>query len=293
VVDLLALREIFLALRRIMNYIQLSISPITQEQSEIMVAELSEIGFVAFEEEENILHAFIEAGRFEEKKIAGILSSFKLSFSKKIIVQKNWNEEWEKNFHPVSVDDFCTIRAEFHPKAPGSKHDIIITPKMSFGTGHHATTYMMIEAMRETDFAGKTVLDFGTGTGVLAILAEKCGAKTVLAIDNDEWSIKNASENILLNQSGIITVEKRDSTQSAGVFDVILANINKNIIIQNLTSLRQQLTPEGVLILSGFLQQDLMDFEQEAEKNNLIIFTPPLQRDNWLCLRLKKSEFLD
>jgi ribosomal protein L11 methyltransferase len=147
---------------------------------------------------------------------------------------------------------------------------------------------MMIQAMEQTDFIGKAVLDFGTGTGILAILAEKCGANNVLAIDVDEWSINNAAENILLNHCGIITVKKGDSTCDAGVFDIILANINKSIIIKNLTSLRQQLTREGVLIVSGFLQQDMMDFEQEAEKNNLIIFTPPLERDNWMCLQLKK-----
>jgi len=271
-----------------MNYIQLSISPVTQEQSEILIAELSEIGFDAFEEEENLLHAFIEENKFEEREVDNIISS-EFSFSKKIIAQRNWNLEWEKNFQPVSIDDFCTIRAEFHPPVSGTKYDIIITPKMSFGTGHHATTYMMIQSMRDIDFAGKTVLDFGTGTGILAILAEKCGARKVLAIDNDEWSIKNASENIILNQSRIITVEKRDSTQSTSVFDIILANLNKNIIIHNLPELRQHLSPGGVLIVSGFLQHDLMDFEREAEKNNLKLYTSPLNRENWLCLQLKSD----
>ncbi|MBS1597799.1 MAG: 50S ribosomal protein L11 methyltransferase [Bacteroidetes bacterium] len=270
-----------------MNYVQLSISPVSQEQSEILIAALSDMGFDGFEEEENILHAFIPENIFDPENIATTLSP-KFSFSKKIIAEQNWNEEWEKNFQPISVGDFCSVRAEFHLATSKTKFDIIITPKMSFGTGHHATTYMMIDTMKNIDFKEKTVLDFGTGTGVLAILAEKCGAKSVLAIDNDEWSIRNATENILMNRCGRITVEKRDSTRDAGVFDIILANINKNVIIENLPDLQQHLSAEGVLLTSGFLQQDLFDLEKEAEKNSLTIVAPPQMLHNWLSLRLKK-----
>jgi ribosomal protein L11 methyltransferase len=271
----------------VMNYTQLSISPISKEQSEILIAQLSENGFDAFEEEDNVLHAFIEENIFRKENIESLLSP-KFSFSTKIIAEKNWNEEWEKNFQPISIGNFCTVRAEFHPSMPGTTHDIIVTPKMSFGTGHHATTYMMIQAMEDIDFKGKAVLDFGTGTGVLAILAEKCGAKSVLAIDNDEWSIRNAVENVAMNQAGIITVEKRESTHGMGIFDIILGNINKDVIIQNLPDLRQHLSTAGVLIVSGFLQLDLRDFEKEAERNNLIIYAPPQIRENWISLRLKK-----
>lgn len=270
-----------------MNYIQLSISPVSVAQSEILIAQLSEIGFDAFEEDENILHAFISQDFFDEKKIHNFLSP-NFSYTKEIIVEKNWNEEWEKNFLPVSVAAFCTIRASFHSTNPEAKHDIIITPKMSFGTGHHATTYMMIDAMQDLDFTGKKVLDFGTGTGVLAILAEKCGASDVVAIDYDEWSVRNAAENVLINRCGKITVEQSNSTRSHGVFDIILANINKNVIIQNLSDFQQHLSPTGVLIVSGFLQQDLADLEQEAEKNNLRRSAPPQFRENWLSLQLKK-----
>jgi len=271
-----------------MNYVQLSIAPITVDESEILIAELSEMGFDAFEEGEHILHAFVAENIFQEKSVNAFLSP-KYSFVKNIIVEKNWNEEWEKNFQPIVVDDFCSIRAEFHAYVPGTMHDIIITPKMSFGTGHHATTYMMIRAMKDIDFLGKSVLDVGTGTGILAILAEKCGAESVLAIDNDEWSIRNAQENTNLNQAARITVEKRNSTHGTGVFDIILANINKNFIVENLSNLRQHLSGDGVLLVSGFLQQDLSEIEKEAEKNNLIICAPPQFRENWLCLKLKKS----
>jgi len=270
-----------------MNYIQISISPIDREQSELLMARLMDSDLQGFEEEENNLNAFFEEDKFNEENISDILSTFDLSFSKKIIAEKNWNEVWEKNFEPVIIEDFCTIRAGFHKSFPKSEYEIIITPKMSFGTGHHATTGMMIRAMKEIDFNEKKVFDFGTGTGILSILAEKMGAKSVLAIDNDEWSIKNASENISINHCSTITVEKRDSTPSEGIFDIILANINKLVIIQNLPSIQQHLADEGVLILSGFLKQDEKDFLRETADNNLSI-TASLAQDNWICLRLKK-----
>lgn len=270
-----------------MNHIQLSIFPITQEESEIVIARLADTGFEGFEEEENILHAFIVENKFDEKNIIDILSPLKLTFTKKIIEQKNWNEEWEKNFQPVIVDNFCIVRADFHATIPTVQHDIIITPKMSFGTGHHATTYMMISAMRHIDFKDKNVLDFGTGTGILAILAEKCGAKHVLAIDNDEYCIKNAAENIVVNQCSIITVEKRDSTQATGVFDIILANITRNIIIENLPYIWQHLTAAGVLLVSGLLRNDKEDFQLQAEKNGFTT-TGFYEQGEWICLQLQK-----
>ena len=179
------------------NYIQIEFQEISrQEQSEILIAQLSEIGFEGFEENENKLkHLFLK--RILMKVFLQIYcSSLQLAFIKTIIEETNWNEVWESNFDPVIVDDFVAIRADFHEPIKDVQFEIIITPKMSFGTGHHATTYMMMQQMREIDFTGKTVFDFGTGTGVLAILAEKLGAENVLAIDNDEWSIENAAENI-------------------------------------------------------------------------------------------------
>ena len=270
-----------------MNYIQISISPTDQEQSELLMAKLMNSDLQGFEEEETGLSAFFEEDKFNEENISDILSTFNLSFTKKIIAERNWNEEWERNFEPVLIDDFCSIRAAFHAPVSKTKYDIIITPKMSFGTGHHATTSMMIRAMKEIDFNQKTVFDFGTGTGILSILAERCGAESVLAVDNDEWSIRNASENISINQSRRITVEKRDCTPFEGVFDIILANINKQVIIQNLPLIRQHLAQQGVLIVSGFLKQDEEDFLREAEKNNLSV-TASLAQDSWICLRLKK-----
>ncbi len=253
----------------------------------MLIAQLSEAGVEGFEEEEDALYAFAEENILNEENISAIISSQQLSFSKKILGQKNWNEEWEKNFHPVVIDDFCMIRAAFHEAIASVKYDIIITPKMSFGTGHHATTHMMVEAMGQVDFKNKKVLDFGTGTGVLAILAEKCGASEIMAIDCDEWSITNTHENISVNQCRNITVKKSDSTQGAGVFDIILANITRNIIIQNLPSFRQQLTHAGVLIVSGLLESDSLGFQIEAEKNNFKI-NGSFKQQGWICVSLEK-----
>ena len=271
-----------------MNYVQLSISPVDHDQSEILIARLADAGFDGFEEEDDILHAFREECNFHEEEIADLLSSPAFQFSKKIIAEKNWNEEWENNFKPVIIDDFCVIRASFHPLISGVRHDIVINPKMSFGTGHHATTCMMMEAMRDTDLSGKSVLDFGTGTGILAILAERCGAKNILAIDNDEWSIRNASENISGNHCRNITIKESDSTPFAEVFDIILANVNRQVIAQNLPFFQQHLRFQGVLIVSGLLHEDASQILRIAEDNGFSKSTFN-QRENWICLRLEKS----
>ncbi|HET7001601.1 MAG TPA: 50S ribosomal protein L11 methyltransferase, partial [Puia sp.] len=191
------------------RYIEIIIGTSNTDESDILVARLSQSGFEGFEEEPGKLHAFIPETLYDATKIEkiiadikGVADPFHTLFQKEVIEPRNWNAEWEKDFEPVTVDHFCAIRAHFHNAVPGVKYDIIITPKMSFGTGHHATTYMMIAAMEHLDLRQKSVLDFGTGTGVLAILACKMGAEPVLAIDSDELSIDNARENIALNDCG-------------------------------------------------------------------------------------------
>jgi ribosomal protein L11 methyltransferase len=268
------------------DYIQISIHPVNQEQSEILIAQLSELGFEGFEEEEKRLNAFIEENKLEEGILLQIISSHQLEYTRQLIPAQNWNRVWEKNFQPISVDDFCGIRAAFHPPMSGTAYDIIITPKMSFGTGHHATTHLMIQAMRGMELREKQVLDFGTGTGLLAILAEKMGAAHVLAIDQDEWSIQNAQENLAWNNCSAITIEKRDSLLDTGVFDVILANINKSVIINNLRTLPQHLKKDGVVLLSGLLSEDLQQIQQELASCPLSISSCTEQK-NWICLRLQ------
>jgi ribosomal protein L11 methyltransferase len=267
------------------NYIEIKIDNISSAQSEILVAQLSEVGFDGFEEGENFLRAYISEEKLIEDELKKIISSHQLNYSKNFIEQKNWNEEWEKNFEPVIIDDFVAVRAQFHQPIKNIEHEIIITPKMSFGTGHHATTYMMIQQMRNIDFKNKTVCDFGTGTAILAILAEKLGAARILAIDNDEWSINNANENIEINNCKNIQLQLRDSPVVPARFDVILANINKNIILQYLEVLANTLIKDGHLLVSGLLKEDEAHILKAISVLNLKHLNT-IFRDKWICVKL-------
>ncbi|HEV8081437.1 MAG TPA: 50S ribosomal protein L11 methyltransferase [Chitinophagaceae bacterium] len=189
------------------NYINVHIPTISQEQSEILIAELSEINFYAFEEDKSILSAFIKEENFTEKELNKIISPKNISYTRSIIKETNWNKKWESEFEPIIIENFVAVRAVFHQQVTSVKHNIVITPKMSFGTGHHATTFLMLQQMQYIDFSNKKVLDFGTGTGILAILAKKLGAKKIVAIDNDEWSINNARENFVANNCSDIKFE--------------------------------------------------------------------------------------
>jgi ribosomal protein L11 methyltransferase len=267
------------------SYIQIEFQNISQDQSDILVAELSEIGFEGFEEEENKLKAFIDSKNFDDTLLRGIATPLHVDFSKKLIEATNWNKVWESNFDPVIVDDFVAVRADFHQPVKAVEWEIIITPKMSFGTGHHATTYMMMQQMREINFKNKTVFDFGTGTGVLAILAEKLGAKSIVAIDNDNWSIENAAENIKRNNCAAIDLRLADTAAMDHNFDIILANINKNVILENLEVLTKQLSPDGSIILSGLLLEDEEDIITTSQKAGLKLQKTGT-RGNWLLLKL-------
>lgn len=269
------------------KYIQIEFQNISQQQSDILIAELNEIGFEGFEEEENRLKAFITSTSFDENSVLSISSSLQLGFSKTIIEETNWNQVWESNFDPVIVDDFVAVRADFHEPVKEAALEIIITPKMSFGTGHHATTYMMMQQMREIDFRGKAVFDFGTGTGVLAILAEKLGSKTILAIDCDSWSIENAAENIKRNGCTRIDLKLADTAATNDDFDIILANINKNVILDNFQLLVEQLLPGGILLLSGLLMEDEQDILAKGLELNLQILKAG-GRHNWLFIKLSR-----
>jgi len=276
------------------TYIEISISVKNESESDMLIAQLSSIGFEGFEESEDLLHAFIPEALYDEARLRKTVMGVKELkedtgnlFSFKQIQPKNWNEEWEKDFLPVVLDDFCAIRADFHQKISTVQHELIITPKMSFGTGHHATTYMMLQAMRSLDFYAENVLDFGTGTGILAILAEKMGSVEVRALDMDPWSLENAKENIAANQARHISVEQKDSLDGEAVFDIILANINLQVILQNMGSFRQHLDENGVIIGSGVLIKDEDEIRQTATEEGFlmnILFT----RDNWMSFSLKK-----
>ncbi|NBO48342.1 MAG: 50S ribosomal protein L11 methyltransferase [Chitinophagia bacterium] len=242
-----------------MRYIEVIIENINADTKDLLVAMLPEFGFHAMEEMETAIKAYAIEGEEKMDLFNPFLNDLGLIYEQNILEDKNWNASWESNFDPVSLPGKVLVRADFHPSQPGFEHEIVITPKMSFGTGHHATTRMMLQAMLEIDFNGKKVLDFGTGTGILAILAEKLGAEEIMAIDNDRWSFENTLENLAANKMSRIQVECRDDLYQIGLFDVILANINKNILSEYVSNLRDALKPGGTIIISGLLSNDYTD----------------------------------
>jgi len=266
-----------------MNSIQISIEA-KGEQQEILISQLSELGAEGFEETVHYLIAYFNENIFKSYEVNALLKTY--SFTTTIIEEKNWNEVWESNFEPVTVGSFCAIRAEFHHAIKSVEHEIIITPKMSFGTGHHASTYLMIEQMKGIDFHDVSVLDFGTGTGILAILAEKLGAAKITAIDVDDWSIANASENIAKNGCSKILLDLTSQIPS-DQFEIILANINRNVILSYLRQLYESLKENCYLLLSGLLLSDKKEIVEACTKERLDLIKQ-LQRDNWISLLLVK-----
>ena len=245
--------------------IQVSIEVADEAVKDMMIAELSDLGFDGFEETETGLYSYIDSARFDNEVTAGledIVGRNGVAYTSKAIDKQNWNALWESNFEPVLVDDFVGVRANFHEPFNGQvEHDIVITPKMSFGTGHHGTTYSVMQLMRGIDFKGQSVFDFGTGTGLLAILAHKLGASYVLGVDNDDWCIENASENIVVNNTQSIEIQKVNDANLNKKFNIIIANINKNIILDNLEFLAAATLPGGDVLLSGLLTEDEADIQ--------------------------------
>lgn len=238
--------------------------------SEILIAYLSELNFESFEETSDGVVGYILEQDVDKAQIQEICERLDchISFENKTVIQENWNSKWESSFQPIVIDDFCGIRADFHEPIEVA-NEIIITPKMSFGTGHHSTTEGMIKAMRTIDFRRKSVLDMGCGTAVLAILAEKLKADTVQAIDIEEWAYKNAIENTQKNQCNKIKVLFGGSEKIKGDFDIILANINRNILLSDMSTYASHLKANGLILFSGFYEKDLDIIREKASKNNL------------------------
>ncbi len=269
------------------NYIQISISRSNENEQEILIALMSREGFDGFEETDTGLHAFIAEEVFNEEKLKEILQQFSKPYQKEIIAPKNWNAEWESNYEPVIVDDFVAVRAHFHQPIANVQHEIIITPKMSFGTGHHATTWQMMKLMQGIDFKDQTVFDFGCGTGVLAILAEKLGATSVLAVDYDDLCIENSIENVQANQCIKITVEKGDTPASNKTFNTILANINRHILLENMQAMADALNSTGLLLMSGFYEEENQLLVDAAGKYGLQLIKAS-ERHKWSSLLFQK-----
>ena len=268
-----------------MNTIQLSIEA-TEEQQEILISELQDTGASGFEQKEGELIAYYPESDFNRNEVEHLLRAFTVTAS--TISEQNWNALWESNFEPVVVGDFCAVRAHFHAPVGNTDNEIIITPKMSFGTGHHATTYMMMEQMKHLDFRGKAVFDFGTGTGILAILAEKLGAARIEAIDVDEWSIENTKENAERNHCNRINV-CLSTVIPAKSFDIILANINRNVILQYLPQLKNHVISNGFLLLSGLMKNDEADIV-EASREVGFRFIKQTEKGAWISLLFITAE---
>jgi len=274
------MQELFLEYR-------FSLNPL-QPATDILIAELSELGFDSFVETEDGLLAYVKKELWNPRALLNLQilanKNFNIDYKVSEIEQENWNEQWEKNFEPIIIDNQCVVRAPFHDK-PDVAFDIVITPKMSFGTGHHETTHMMLQLVLVLDFKNKSVLDIGCGTGVLAILAAMKGARSVDAIDIDNWSYLNAMENVSANKCEQIKVFEGDinllSNQS---YDIILANINRNILLSDISIYARHLKKGGVLLLSGFYKEDIPQISKECTANGLS-FQENLEKNNWVAAK--------
>lgn len=263
--------------------------------SEILMAEIAEAGFETFLETHNGFEAYVEMEKFDKEQIDYILGKYSdtttIGVQRDRIEKQNWNEQWERSYEPIVVEGKCLIRASFHKIDQQYPYELIITPKMSFGTGHHQTTYLMIKNQMDIDHRDKRVMDAGCGTAILSVMASKLGAKEVHGFDIDEWSVSNGRENIDVNGcTNIFHYQgKLADLHLAGHFDIILANINKNVLLDEIHLYKKYLLPKGLLVLSGFYVADLADMLEEAAKHGLSELRRD-EREGWACLILTNSD---
>lgn len=264
------------------------------ELVDLLIAELAECAYDGFLETEPGFETYRAAEAFDEAELQKVLDRYRpqgeISYTTQTVEEKNWNEEWEKNFEPITVEDRCRVRASFHPADPACPYEIVINPKMSFGTGHHATTYLMLREQLEIDHQGKRVMDAGCGTGILSIMAQQRGAASVLAFDIDTWAVENSRENFDLNDASTIrlfqgSVQEVDRNES---FDIILANINRNVLLDEMERYAQHLAPGGVLLLSGFYEEDL-PLIREATTAQQLTEVRISSRDHWVMMLVQKG----
>ena len=275
-----------------MDYLELTINPVTGEEARsLLIAWLMGRGFDSFVEEEDSLIAYIPEGIIAKEEIRAtempVTAAVELSWQ--VLREKNWNETWEQSYKPVDIAGRCLVRAPFHDPGTGFEYEIVIEPKMSFGTAHHETTALMIEQIMELDLKGKSVLDMGCGTAVLAILASMAGARDVVAVDNDRWAYENAIENVTRNGCDNIQVIAGD-VQLLGkrVYDVILANINRNILLADIPAYAGVLRQEGRLVVSGFYSKDLHWIKDKADDSGLR-YLCHRDNNNWTVASFKRD----
>lgn len=285
-----------------MRYIQLAIStdPFNETITDILSFHLGNIGYDSFVVSDNVLEAYIPQKDFLEESLkqtfsqlsndlADLFQNVKIDYQFNLLEDENWNKEWEKNyFKPLVLSDKCLVRSSFHKVDKTYDYEIMIDPKMAFGTGHHQTTYLMLQEILKLDLEGKSILDIGCGTAVLAILAAKKGAKNIVAIDFDEWAYENAKENVSLNNISNIDVRLGEIGLVANEkFDFIFANINRNILLEGIKHYAQSMNEGATLIMSGFYLEDVEDLKLECKKNNLRYKTTE-QKDNWCAVICNK-----
>ncbi|TAE22111.1 MAG: 50S ribosomal protein L11 methyltransferase [Cytophagales bacterium] len=262
-----------------MNYTELTLT-LAPDYADILTAELAELGFESFVETDEGLNAYITEPEFDEVAVREVIAKYAdqtaITYQITSLEKRNWNAEWEQSYQPIEVAGTVRVRASFHEPAPGDgssrfKYDLIINPKMSFGTGHHETTAMMLEHQLGIDHVGKGVLDVGSGTGILAILAAQMGAADVLAFDIEEWAVENAQENAELNHCPQIRVFQGtiDNVDPASRFDIVLANINRNVLLAEIPTYASLMRPGAYLLVSGFYEHDAIDIERKAKEAGL------------------------
>ena len=277
-----------------MDYIEVNFKVgMNSPEMEILMAQLGEIGFDSFMESDGGLLAYIPVSNFSESQISDLVSTnqneAQLNYSFKTIKAQNWNEVWESNYDPVYIKDQVYIRAPFHNTDPTFKYEILVDPKMSFGTAHHETTSLMIEMMLNEDIIGKKVLDMGCGTGILAILAEMMGAAKIDAIDNDKWAYENSLENVEKNNCKNIYVQLGEvGILKSVVYEYILANINRNVLLQDIALYATHMVKNGILLLSGFYTEDLELIESSARDSNLNLVNK-MVKNNWIAAKFLKN----
>ena len=273
---------------------EILIQPFSEEKAEIIIAKLAETGFESFEETDFGVKAYSPQNLSNEKNIIETLDNIKfekteISYSHKIIKAQKWNVVWESNFEPIYIEGKIFVRAPFHKPEGKFKHEIIIEPKMSFGTGHHETTSLMMGQMLHFDFHNKIVLDIGCGTGILAILSAQLGANDITAIDFDEWAYENSIENFERNNCSFIKPILGDATKVPNKkFDIVLANINRNVLLNDIKLYTEFLNPVGHLLISGFYNSDIPLIKEEANKHMLVLISEKF-KNNWVACNFLKQ----